>query len=89
MKIYLLVLISIMISMTGCRSSLYKESIQDAIDARQANLRAIELAPVSDAGVGAGARAFDKVAYCLTTSILRNEKIPIEGGLPCPIGQQP
>ena len=79
------IIMSLLLLLTGCKSSLYKESIQDAKDAVQANLRAYQLSPVSDTGVGAGARAFNRAAYCSTVAILRNEKESIpDGGLPCP-----
>jgi hypothetical protein len=71
--------------LVACSNSLYQASIQDAQDATRANLRAYQLSIVDDAGTGAGARAFNKVAYCLTTAILSNEKQPLpEGGLTCP-----
>jgi hypothetical protein len=74
------------LSLVACGSStLYKQSLQDAQDAVQANMRAYQLSIVDDAGTGAGARAFNKSAYCLTVAILRNEKQPLpEGGLLCP-----
>jgi hypothetical protein len=83
LKTFLIAIITL--GAVACTSALYKESIQDAQDATQANLRAYQLSPVDEAGVGRGSRAFNKSAYCLTVAILRNEKQPLpEGGLPCP-----
>jgi len=81
-----LLFVSFLTLLMACSSSaLYQQSVQDAQDALQANLRAYQLSIVDDAGTGAGARAFNKVAYCLDLAILRNEKQVLpEGGLPCP-----
>ena len=85
MKKMILPALTIIALLTACTSSLYKESVQDAQDATQANQRSYELSLTTDAG--AGVRAFNKVAYCLTTAILRNEKQTIpDAGISCPTG---
>ena len=82
---FIVIGLALILTIVGCKSALYKESVQDARDSAIASLRAFATTPVDDAGKGEGARALNKLAYCAAAQVLINEKQALpDGGLPCP-----
>lgn len=68
----------------GCGSSLFQKDLTLADDAARANAREYELLQGPDASIAA-ARAFDRSAYCSTTTILTDHQRPVpEAGISCP-----